>query len=366
MWDALIIGTGPAGAIAAYELARNNCRTLLIEKEKLPRYKTCGGGLVQKSWEALPFPISDVIEKPIQALRITNNFRHPMLITRESPVVMMTMRSSLDEYLTRKAVEAGAGLYDQVRVEEVVENGTTVECRTSAGTFRGSFLIGADGANSTIAKSLHWPAPQCGVALEVEVFLKDYAAARTDQIDFDFNVIPSGYGWVFPKSDHFSCGVFTLHRTFPEIRKAYEEYIARKHFAPLIRDSRLSGHLIPLKPVSKSLHSKRCVLAGDAAGLADPLTGEGISFAIRSGRLAAQAVIRHNLPDYSRQIQEGMAAEIRLSRFLAKLLYGAPNFMYQTVARKNFFADRILDLFAGKTTYRELAKSVLLKPYKLL
>ena len=364
MWDVIVVGTGPAGAIAAYELARNGCKTLLLEKEQLPRYKTCGGGLVERSWKSLPFSVSDAVERQIQTIQLTNNFRDPVVIRRDTPLVLMTMRSSLDDYLTRQAVAAGAELQERARVNQVTENGALMECSTSAGVFRSSFVIGADGANSIVAKSLQWKAPTCGVALEVEVTLQSNEC-HTGQLDFDFNVLPSGYGWVFPKAKHLSCGVFTLQRNCPDIRKHYDRYIQQKTFAKEICDSKLSGHLIPLKPVSRQLNTNQCLLAGDAAGLADPLTGEGISFAIRSGLMAARSIINGSLNQYSEEIQETLAKEIRLARLLARILYGSPSFIYRTLSRKKFFGDKILDLFAGKTTYSELAKQVLLKPYKL-
>jgi geranylgeranyl reductase family protein len=365
MWDVIVVGTGPAGAMAAYELARNGCNTLLLEKEKLPRYKTCGGGLVERSWKALPFPISEIVERNIRRIRLTNNFRYPLLIQNDSPMVLMTMRSALDQYLTRKAMECGAELREGVRVERIAEKENGIECITATGDLSASFVIGADGVNSVVAKSFHWAPPTCGVALEVEVSLRSNGNYK-DQLDFDFNVLPHGYGWVFPKSAHLSCGVFTLHRNFPEIRKFYEDYILKKEFANVIQDSKLSGHLIPLAPVSKQLHRNRCMLAGDAAGLADPLTGEGISFAIRSGLMAAKALLRSDFAGYSEEIAETLGKEIRLARILARILYRTPSFLYNVLARKEFFADSILDLFAGKTTYGELAKKVLLKPYKLI
>jgi geranylgeranyl reductase family protein len=365
-WDVIVIGTGPAGSIAAYELARNGCRTLLLEKEKLPRYKTCGGGLVQRSLSALPFSISSVAERMIETIQLSKNFTHPVQITRQEPPIVMTMRSSLDQFLVQKAVEAGAELRECTKIDSVHETNTGIECVSCNTTFSADFLIGADGANSVVAKSLKWPAARCGVALEVEVSLFHGLSQYNNRADFDFAVLPFGYGWVFPKSKHLSCGVFTLNRSAPVIRKDYETYIQKKEFAKNISDSKLSGHLIPLRPVSDTLNTARTILAGDAAGLADPLTGEGISFAIRSGMIAAKSILQSKINRYSEEINDDLAPDIRFAGILARVLYAAPSTVYRVARRKEFFADAILDLFAGKTTYRNLAKQLLFHPYKLL
>ena len=365
MWDAIVVGSGPAGAIAAFELARNGRRTIVIEKERLPRYKTCGGGLVRRSIDSLPFSITGAVERQICRIEVTNNFEHRIVIEKTEPLVLMSMRSELDHFLMQQAIQEGVEILEQVRVTDVSESESGVECRTSAGTFQSSFLIGADGANSIVAKSLGYKAPVCGVALEVEVSIRNSAAVNMNQIDFDFNVLPHGYGWVFPKASHLSCGVFTMHRSVPEIRQYYDAYITRKQFAKDISDAKLSGHLIPLRPVSSRLHTKRCLLAGDAGGLADPLTGEGISFALRSGRLAAQAVLQNRLQKYSEDVRKSLAAEVRLAYFLAKILYGSPKFVYKAAVNRSAFGDSVLDLFAGRTTYRELAKKLLLNPFGL-
>jgi flavin-dependent dehydrogenase len=273
------------------------------------------------------------------------------------------MRSTLDSYLTQKAMQEGAELLEQQNVREVTETKDRVICRADSASHEARYLIAADGANSIVAKNLGFPPPRLGVALEVEV----YVLNNFDNcIDFDFNVLPQGYGWIFPKSDHLSCGVFTLRRNFPQIRNYYESYVQRKEFAPQITESNLSGHLIPLGPRSKRLNTSRAILVGDAAGLADPLTGEGISFAVRSGILAAKSLLEENPDLYSAELNATLLPEIEISRWAARALYVAPWLLYNRIAAKPFFADSILNLFAGNTTYRQLAEKALRKSWRFL
>jgi geranylgeranyl reductase family protein len=368
MWDVIVVGCGPAGAIAAYELARNSLRVLMLEKAKIPRYKTCGGGLVQRTVDAIPFSIENVIEREIHTIRLSNDCKNPVVIQRDQPVVRMTMRADLDSYLTEKAAQQGAELQDHQCVREVSETSDHVICKTDSDLHKARFLIAADGANSIVARSLGIPEARFGVALEVEVNLGDAFKSHAEMMDLDFNVLPQGYGWVFPKASHLSCGVFTMRRNSHEIRKFYDRYIRRKAFSGEIQESSLTGHLVPLGPRSDKLNTSRIMLVGDAAGLADPLTGEGISFAIRTGMMAARTVIHSpdHLDRYSVVLQETVLPEIRISRLAARALYAAPSFFYNRVVSRPFFAESILNLFSGKKTYRQLAKHALLNSYKLL
>lgn len=377
-YDVVVVGAGPAGGVAAYQLATGGCRVLLLEKEKVPRYKACGGAVVRRALEALPFPLDhnqQVIEQSVSRFRLTNNHRQPLVVERRQPVVAMTMRSALDEFIARKAVEAGAELKDQVTLKAVEDSPQRVLCETSAGFFTSDLLIGADGANSLVARSqLEFLPPHCGVALEGEISLADdrLLAEYSGRADFDFHVLPHGYGWVFPKADHLSVGVFTLHAHFPLIKRYYNRYAEKKELAGHIRGAQVKGHLIPLGPPTRLLNTRRLLLVGDAAGLADPLTGEGISYAVRSGQFAAETLLAAHrdhsgsLATYTERVRKDLWPEIRLARRVARLLFASPDFSYRCFARRELFAQRVLDVFEGKASYRSLLAKALLKPHRLL
>lgn len=376
-YDVIVVGAGPAGCVAAYVLARAGCRVLLLEREQLPRYKACGGALVRRAVSALPFPLpggSSIVERHVSRFDLTHNLERLLVIERESAVLALTMRSAFDDFLARQAGGVGATLRDQVEVRSVAEATDSVRCETSAGTFVARFLIGADGVNSAVARTPPFAPPRCGVALEVEVYLKDdtQLADYARRADFDFNVLPRGYGWIFPKADHLSAGVFSLRSSLPQIKRFYESYIERKGLAGQVADSKVKGHLIPLGPATRLFNSPRILLAGDAAGLADPLTGEGISYAIRSGEFAAESIIEclrspgASLDSYSTRLRNALLPELRRASMLARCLYAWPSLFYRAFARKPLFADKVVDVFEGKSTYGDLLRKVFTKPYKLV
>lgn len=376
-YDVIIAGAGPAGGAAAHELARAGCRVLLLEKEKLPRYKACGGALVGRALAALPFPAEElgpILERRVSQLRVTHDLAAPLSLDHAAPVLALAMRSLLDDAIARRAVAAGALLRDGVAVQAVLEGKERVHCETMAGRFTARYLIGADGVSGVVSSFIRpYQAPRGGVALEGELYLKESSllADYSQTADFDFNVLPQGYGWVFPKADHLSVGVYTLQERLPHSKQYLETYLERKGLSGLAERLTVRGHLIPLAPRAEPLHSKRILLAGDAAGFADPLTGEGISYALRSGRMAAEAALaalgnpRQSLDLYTERLRAELLPELRLAARLAGVLYAAPGFSYGFLARKPALAARLADVFEGKRSYRELLGQAAFKPWKL-
>jgi len=153
-FDVIVIGAGPGGATAAFELAKAGIKTLPIEKQKLPRHKTCGGGLTYKVTKALTFDISSVVERTITNFVLTYRLSHPRVVKSPNPLVYMIRRSEFDNLLTNSAVNAGAQLMDETKVEDISAD-DLFKVSTSQGMYTADFLIGADGATGITARPRH-------------------------------------------------------------------------------------------------------------------------------------------------------------------------------------------------------------------
>lgn len=360
-YDAAVVGAGPAGATAALVLARAGKRVALIEKEALPRYKTCGGGVVGRAFEWLPADVRIPVEQPCFVAEA--NFLESNLsfrVERDRPIVSMTMRADLDQCLVDAAVAAGAELLSPCALEDLRQDGAGVELSTSRGTIRASWILGADGALSTVARKAGWKHPLRTIpALEAELRVPADVHARFAGVArFDFEAMPAGYGWVFPKRAHLSCGILTTERGVGGLRGALERYLARVGL-PSPAPDELHGYVIPVRPRRGGFVRGRVLLAGDAAGLADPLTGEGISIGIRSGTLAARAL---TLPEpdpahYVRALRRELLPELRIARALAWITYRQARLARPLLRRRGrVFTERLTDVFLGERTYASLVR----------
>ena len=364
-FDVAVVGAGPAGATAAHALASRGMNVVIIEKAKLPRYKTCGGGLLPKTLELLDSNLSSVIEHESFSAQFRLSERLRFRVSRTQPIITMTMREKLDQLLVERAVHAGAKLRSPCNVLDLTIEENTVAIKTNLETIRAQFVIAADGANSTVAKKTGWPDHKNNVpALEYEVFVKDEDFARlSNESRFDFDVVPRGYAWVFPKQKHLSIGVLTTRSTGVNLRQCLENYLRLLGISRPISIER-HGFVIPLQPRSSTLAANRIILTGDAAGLADPITAEGISAAIQSARFAADAIVRGQLQNdrvcsiYNHAIRSQIFPQLKWARRLAVLMYDLPrlrNFLFRLHGQR--LTEVMTELIRGQTTYTSLMRN---------
>ncbi len=363
-YDVAVIGAGPAGCSAALALARKMA-VVLLEKDSLPRYKPCGGGVLNRAFKLLPPGLEKAVERSFSSVRL--NFLGTNLnfvITHPEPIVHMTMRADLDGLLAREAGNAGADIVESCPAKQVTVRDRFVEISTDQGIFRARFVVAADGVHSATAKAGGWPElPALAPALEYEVYLSEEDFVRFGKIPrFDFNSIKAGYAWVFPKRDHLSVGILSTRRVNTDLHAKLEDYMKQIGITRVQKIER-HGSLIPIAPRQGALARGRILLVGDAAGLVDPVTAEGISHAVRSGQLAATALADCRL-DVSRAdklyhslLETEILRELRAGRVLASLLYNYPwlrNWAFRVRCRK--LCDFLTDVVTDRRDYASALK----------
>jgi geranylgeranyl reductase family protein len=366
-YDVIIIGTGVAGASAACELANAGVNVLVLEKEKLPRYKTCGGGVVHRAIEKLPFSTDGVVERNFNTIDIYDHETDLCFnVTREKPIITMMMRADLDNLIVSEAVKKGAKVNDVVKVINVDCYEKDVEVVTGSTTFKADFVIGADGASGVSVKisGMHKnyfrvPAIECEASLPDDEF--DYYKNLTR---FDFGFIPHGYAWVFPKKNHLSVGIASMKKLKVNLNDYLEKYFTMLGFKDIANIEK-HGHMIPINPFRLKPVYKRILLTGDTIGLADPITTEGISYAIESGQLAAKAIIEGNkeiekvVKIYSKSLKP-LFSELRYAKILAWFVHGPPiirRFVFKHYGKR--LSELLADVVMEEKKYSDLMKNPL-------
>ncbi|HVS09839.1 MAG TPA: geranylgeranyl reductase family protein, partial [Planctomycetota bacterium] len=358
-------GAGPAGASAALELARGGARVALLERDELPRYKTCGGGVLGRALALLPPEIAAACQ--VRCLSAEVRFAEAGLdftVRRSEPLVWMAMRAELDLAITGAARAAGAELVAPCELRGLEQDRSGVRLRTSRGELRARYLVAADGAASQAARAAGFPPLESAIpALEWELDAGPAALERfAGRALFDFSGIPHGYAWIFPKREHLSVGILCMRRGRARLPERLTRWLASMGLADASPGER-HGWTIPVRP-RDAFARGRVLLAGDAAGLADPLTGEGITHAVHSGRLAARALLedpRRAPADVARAYRAALArdmlTELRLARFLARGLYAArpPYLLFRRCGQP--FCEALAEIIAGNASYRSLFAS---------
>jgi geranylgeranyl reductase family protein len=286
-FDVVVVGAGPAGSLAAHHLARARARVLLVDKARFPRDKPCGGGLTYRALRQLPFSVEPVVEDVVS--RVECRLQYGKSFERgDRPLTVMTQRRRLDAYLVERAVEAGAEFRDGTRAE--VESDTRV--LVAGQPVEAEAVIGADGANGPMARALGLGGEIVhGVALEGNLPYGRVSRARYGgRMVLELAVVPGGYGWVFPKGDHVNFGVGGWGFEGPRLRDHLRR-LCTEHGVDAEELTDVRGHRLPLRRPGTVLARRRAALIGDAAGLVDPVSGDGMYEAFFSARLAAAATM---------------------------------------------------------------------------
>jgi flavin-dependent dehydrogenase len=284
-------------------------------------------------------------------------------VEREAPLVTMAMRADLDGLLLVEAQRAGAEVLAPCALRDQASVSSGLLLHTDRGALRTRYAVAADGALSMLARVAGWPdSPRRVAALESEIRVPEPVLSRfAGSALFDVGQPTHGYAWVFPKRRHLSVGCLSMRRRDAvPLRKALDLYLTRLGLDRIERRED-HGFLIPIAPRGAVLARDRVLLVGDAAGLADPVTCEGISHAVTSGRLAGLAIAEHRARPadvhaaYHRGLEREILGELRLARMLAGLLYERLKLRLAIFKRSGRpLVECVADVIHGRRSYREL------------
>ena len=363
MYDCIVVGAGPAGGSAAYHLAKRGRRVLVLEKEALPRYKPCGGGVSPQVAEWFDFDFSPAISLKTRDFRFTWNLSDPVeLNLSELEPIWMVRRDIFDQFLMQQAQRQGAELRASTEVTGIEFQGNHWQVNTADGSIAGRYLIAADGGKGPMAKWLGFTQRKRRLAgafeAEAEVQLPD------SRIHFEFGMVKNGYIWNFPKADGYSLGIGTFRGGEPQDFKAIlSDYAAA--FNIDLKTTRHYGHPIGLWDGNQTLHTQNALLAGEAACIVDPMTAEGIRPSMFTGVKAAEAIDQaiggnaNALEQYSEVIAQEWGSEMLWAQRLAGLFYRIPSIGYRLGVKRPGTAERMGQILCGKLHYSDVANRAL-------
>ena len=365
--DVAIVGAGPAGAWAAYTLARRGARVTTFDPSH-PREKPCGGGvtgralaLVAEAIDGARFP-----QSVIRSARFLDSRSGGTAVVPLDPghaaadsSLIVASRAVFDAALLDAARRAGARV-ERSRVTNVTVDAGGVRIDTAGGTHRAGVVIGADGANSLVRRRVVQPFPRRQLSIATGFFAH---GATSDEVVIELAADPAGYLWSFPRPDHLAIGICAQADAGispAALRDRARDWIGRMHLAAEVR---LEPYAWPIPSLDAAafgaldLASERWALVGDAAGLVDPITREGIYFALLSGQWAAEAVADGRFPrDYAARIRDEIAPDLACAaRFKAGFF--RPAFMkllVHALQRSASVREILVDLVAGRQSYLSL------------
>jgi geranylgeranyl reductase family protein len=310
-YDIVVVGAGPAGSTAAKNLAENKIKVLLLDKETFPRAKPCGGGLPARTLKRFPYiEKNNLIDSYSSSLHLhTSSLKYTVDIVKNETLVAMVLREKFDTGLVDLATESGAVFLGgktvvgiepkKEQIQVMLDDGTTIDA---------SYVIAADGMWSSMTKHLYGPQDIQNIGICV---VEEYPVSKQimDQffgvqrsVHIHMNVFGmAGYGWVFPKKEHVNIGLAEFRQARnpttgkKNLRTLYSQYLdllkEQKIIPKHLQSTSLQGDVFPTIPIKRT-YAPRTLICGDAGGLTNPLTGEGIYYAMVSGEIASKTLLQ--------------------------------------------------------------------------
>jgi len=364
--DVLVVGAGPAGSATAMHLARGGARVLLVDKARFPRDKPCGGGLTGRALRHVPCDVEPVVERVVDRMVLRASYRTTLDRSAAAPLVAMTQRRRLDLHLAQQAARAGADFRDGTPVAEFELDDAGVSARVGSARVRASYLVGADGANGPVARAAGLGAGILrGVALEGNAPWSALDEARYASAAWvELGVVPGGYGWVFPKGDHANLGVGGWMEEGPRLRDHLER-LARAHGVDASELTEVRGHRLPMRELGAPAMRGRVLLVGDAAGLVDPLSGDGIYEAFVSAKLASTSILADRPVEYEAQLSAALDRHAAASWKAKRAVERYPRACVWALRAPGVF-EAVCGLLRGELAHPRDAPRIARPPLRLL
>jgi flavin-dependent dehydrogenase len=358
MKEIAIVGGGPAGALCGERLAAAGFQVTIFD-ERLAWEKPCGGGLTHKAIEAYPFLLeSDHPKKIVRTAELISSRGHRAQFQMDHPIVIYS-RKVLNGLLLDRAIAAGCTAICS-RVTEVKTDGMRVKLSAGGEAREADFVVLAAGARNQLL-----PGTTALGARDLEMTLGYFVPTEEDIIKVKFLKQFEGYLWSFPRADHLSVGICAKlgQTTSQKLRQHLDEFIAEEKIS--MTGAQIYSHVLP-SPQAQTIRGRRIAgknwaLAGDAAACVDPITGEGLYYALRSGDLLAQALADGQPQAYPERLRAAFSADLEFAAKIARKVYhgtfmgGAiTTRMVQLIHYSPTFRDLMRDIFSGSQEYRGL------------
>jgi geranylgeranyl reductase family protein len=364
-FDVAVVGAGPGGSNAVAVALRGGLRVAQIERHKFPRVKPCAGGLTVKSLNALQFDLQPAIRYAATSFEFNSWNGRKRHYSRGLPMIRMVYRPEFDNHLVdQNRHRPGFTFFDNEMVLDARYVSGAFRIQTENRTLTSRQLIAADGAYSPLNRQFAVANPKAAaVAIETNIPRADVQTAQDPTTCFDFGVIRQGYGWIFPKNDHLSFGLYTFARGMKDLRRRLSDYVALKDVA--LRPGahfHFQAHLIPVGGYRVNVPAVPLYVVGDAGGFADALTGEGIYHALESGRLAGEAACRVHRGHgshhwYYRRLWKAVLPDTFLTYVVSRWFYRDPGSRLGLLERSLIWRPLMQGLAQGATFTKSIARS---------
>jgi geranylgeranyl reductase family protein len=362
MFDAIIVGAGPAGSSAAYQLAKQGGSVLLLEKATLPRPKPCSGALSPLVAQWFEFDLAPAIDRQLRQVRYTWKLDDEITseLQTQDPI-WIVQRATFDAFLANQAIAQGTTFQDHTQVTgiELAEHHWTV--RTSRDTYHGRYLVAADGAEGPLASwlGLAGPALRQGAICEIPFSESPVQEA----LNFEFGLLKHGCLWCFPQADRYVMGGVTfLGQRDPDYASAFEAYA--QSFGVSCQQGQTFRTPLKLWDGNRPLHTQQAVVVGEAAAIVDPLSAEGLRHGIYSGIKAAEAIAaalqgdEAALARYTTAMHE-WGDNIQWAQRIASVFFRVPGIGYRVGIKRPTMTTRMGQLLAGEIQYSDIANRIL-------